>query len=117
METLIAFDGPNGLSLRHDKTRALPFGVFLGSTALDWFSVEPDARKLTQDLSISRIASAGDKMLGQIRYCGDALSNGKSVIVIAKTPSGYMVQTVGTQERFEASQEELSDLPAYKFSS
>lgn len=109
-EVLVAFGGPNGLSIRQDGVK---FGVFLGASALDWFANYQDARRLTQDLSISRLASANDVLLGQVKYCSDAITSGKTVIVIAKVKSGYMVQTIGTQERFEVAEAELSEPPTY----
>ncbi len=110
-EVIVAFDGPNGLSIRQDGFK---FGVFLAGEKVDWFDDIQDARKLTQDLSISRVASANDTLIGQTKYCGDSLTNGRLVVVVAKIQKGYVVQTQGKpQDRFEVTADELTDPPNY----
>jgi len=112
MKLITAFGGANGLSIRQVGSS---YGVFWADKELDRFASYKDAAPLLQDLSISRIAAAGDELIGQLKFCENAFGEGGIVIVVGKAKDGYVVQRQGTRERFEVIADELSDPPTFSF--
>lgn len=89
------------------------YGVFVANSAggqkeADWFDTYEKASKLAQDLFVSQ-ATSNDPMIGDRKYCPSGMGNGQTVVVVAKSKNGYIVQPVGTDFRMEVSAEVLSD--------
>jgi hypothetical protein len=89
------------------------FGVFVsnkqgGWKEADWFDKYADASKLSQDLFVAQ-ATSDDPIIGDRKYCPNAMGNGQIVVVVAKTKNGYIVQPTGTTVRLEVSADVLSN--------
>lgn len=105
-DIVLAFGGARGVSVRKEGSR---YGVFFDGKPLDWFPSYEAALPLTQDLSISRVATEQDPIIGQIKFCSGDLDQGH-VIVVGKSKDGYVVQQIGgAHARFEVLADELEE--------
>jgi len=104
-ETLIS-DANSGIAIKQMGTR---FDVFLHEQPLDRFTTYKAAASFATDLYVAKCASADDELIGQKRFIAAAVGNGGNVIVMSKTKHGYIVQRIGSPERFEVVAEYLLD--------
>ena len=99
--------GIGGFSIKSNRDG---FHVFCGQSHLDSFKEFEDAAILLSDLHLSKKASDDDR-IGVKAFCPSAFVNGSEVIVVAKVDDGYIVQSVGSNDRMVIAEDSLQDVP------
>ena len=109
MEICAASDG---ISIKKDGAE---FALFVSGSEVERRAEYGPLAKLATEIHVSRCMAAGDEFIGKRMFSPSDLERSSSVIVVAKTAEGYLVQASGSDQRFEVAPEFLSDVPVSYF--
>lgn len=109
MEVCAASDG---IAIKRDGGQ---YALFVSGSEVERCAEYGPLAKLATEIHVARCMAAGDEMIGKRMFAPSDLDISGSVIVVAKTAEGYMVQKSGSDQRFEVLPEFLSEVPTQYF--
>ena len=96
------------------KTDGKDYILFVDGNEVDRNENYNQVAKLATDIYISRTAS-NDNMVGKRMFAPTEYGPSGLVVVVAKTEHGYLVQRLGSTQRFEILSDCLSEAPVELF--
>jgi len=96
------------------KTDGKDFILFVGGNEVDKSADYNAVAKLATDIYVAKAAS-NDDMIGRKMFAPSSVDPSSLVVVVAKSPNGYVVQKSGSTQRFEVESEFLSEAPVNYF--
>lgn len=98
------------------KTDGYKYVLFINQQEIESHKEYNHIAKLATDIFAARMLHSNDEMIGKRMFVpSSGIGADGIVVVIAKTPSGYIVQRAGTTGRFEILPEFLSEVPVNYF--
>jgi len=97
------------------KQEGSNFFLFVGGKEVERRSAYAPIAKLATEIHVAK-AATNDSLIGKQMFAPAAVgSDNPIVVVVAKVEHGYLVQRVGTDQRFPILPELLSEVPAQLF--
>ena len=109
METCVAADG---FVIKEGKGE---FALFIGGSEIDRSRSYNRMSNLATEVYIGKTSNQNDEFIGRRMFAPSSVGDSASVVVTAKTATGYIVQKSDSDFRFEVPADCLSETPEQFF--